>query len=76
MGGQPEYNPRPHARLPPIYLGVVDPTAERSFDVLAYFFNMLSMGVYTSRHWKASGRLVQESKDLLSMKIGIIIYAS
>ena len=27
---------------------------------LAYFIDMLSMGVHTTRHWQTSGRLVQE----------------
>ena len=29
-------------------------------DVLGLFFDMLSMGFYTTRHWQTSGRLVQE----------------
>ena len=45
-----------------------DPIAERGFDsqatwvlgVLGVFFDMLSMGVCTTRHCQTSGRLVQE----------------
>ena len=29
-------------------------------DVLGLFFDVLSMGFYTNRHWQTSGRLVQE----------------
>ena len=29
-------------------------------DVLGLFFDMLSMGFYTTRHWQTSGQLVQE----------------
>ena len=29
-------------------------------DVLGLFFDMLSMGFYTTRHWQTFGRLVQE----------------
>ena len=29
-------------------------------DVLGLFFDVLSMGFYTTRHWQTSGRLVQE----------------
>ena len=32
----------------------------RVIDVLGLFFDMLSMGFYTTRHWQTSGRLVQE----------------
>ena len=31
-----------------------------SLMCLVYFFDMLSMGVCTTRHWQMSGRLVQE----------------
>ena len=31
-----------------------------SLTCLAYFFDMLSMGVCATRHWQMSGRLVQE----------------
>ena len=45
-----------------------DLTTERSFDsqatcvidAICLFFDMLSMGVCTTRHWQTSGRLVQE----------------
>ena len=29
-------------------------------DVLGFFFDMLSMGFFTTRHYQTSGRLVQE----------------
>ena len=35
-------------------------TARPIIDVLGLFLDMLSMGVYTTRHWQTSGRLVQE----------------
>ena len=45
-----------------------DVTTERSLDsqatwviyVLCHFFDMLFMGVCTTRHWQTSGRLLQE----------------
>ena len=32
----------------------------KAIDVLGSFFNMLSVGFCTTRHWQTSGRLVQE----------------
>ena len=37
-----------------------DSQATRVIDVLGLFFDMLSIGVCTTRHWPTSGRLVQE----------------
>ena len=50
---------------------VPDPTTEHSIDlqamwvidVLGLFFDMLSMGECTTRHWQMSSRLVQELND-------------
>ena len=72
MRGQPVHNTRPHARLA---TGSLDTNAWMtsqlnedlicrlcvSFICLAYFFDMLSIGIFTTRHWQTSGRLVQES---------------
>ena len=40
-------------------------------DVLGSFFDMLSMGFYTTMHWQTSGRLVQ---DLDVCTVGCRIY--
>ena len=71
MRGQPDQNTRLHARLPPSFQGmnhVDDLKTERSLDVpamwvidvLVLFFDMLFMGVCTTRHWQTSGRLVKK----------------
>ena len=68
MPGQPGHNTRPHARLPPSFLGMDEFTTIRSFDsqetwaidVRGLFFDMSSMDVYTTRQCQTSGRLVQE----------------
>ena len=71
MRGQPGHNKRPHARLLPSFLGMEAwMTSQLNVALirkphgvlmcLAYFFDMLSMGVYKTSHWKTSGRLVQE----------------
>ena len=70
MRGQPGHSTRPHARLPPSFLGMdawmtsqldvaLIRTLRESLMCLAYFFDVLSMDVCTTRHWQASGRLVQ-----------------
>ena len=67
----PGHNTRLHAPLPHSFLGMgalitsqVNVTLIRklrgSLVCLAYFFNMLSMDVCTTRHWQTYGRLVQE----------------
>ena len=70
MRGQPGHNTRPHARLAPSFLGK-DAWMTSQLNVvfhrklrglllcLAYFLNMLSMGVGTTRHWQTPGQLVQ-----------------
>ena len=67
MRGQPSHNTQLHARLPLSFHECMDYlTTEHSFDsqdtwvidVLG-LFDMLSMCVYTTRHWQTSGRLVQ-----------------
>ena len=58
MRGQPGHTTRPHACLPPSYLGMDGLTTERSFDlqatlvfdVVVLFGNMLSVAVCTTRH--------------------------
>ena len=71
MRGHPGYNTRPNARLPPSFLGMdVWITSQLNLSLirklrgslihLAYVSNIFSMGVYTTGHWKTSGRLVQE----------------
>ena len=71
MRGQPGQNTRLHARLPTSFQGmnhVDDLTTERSFDVpamwvidvLVLFFDMLFMGVCTTRQWQTTGRLVKK----------------
>ena len=64
MCGQPGQDTR-YSQLPPSFLGMDDLTTERSqlcglLICLAYFFDMLSKGVCTTRHLEASGQLVQE----------------
>ena len=60
-----------HDRTPDCHPGhvcMVDLTTERSFDsqvtwvidVLGLFFDILSVGVCTTRYWQTSGGLVQE----------------
>ena len=71
MFGQPWHYTRPHALLPPSVLDMDDLTIEGSIDsqlrvspmCLAYFFDMLPMGVCTTGHRQTSGRLVQESVE-------------
>ena len=68
MLGQPEQYTtiRLFATQFPGYGYIDDLTTERSFDlqatgvidVLGLFFDMISMGVYTTRHWPMAGRLV------------------
>ena len=67
MRGHPRHNTRPHFRLSHIFLGLDDISTERNFDSLATwiidvlcFFDMLSMGVCSTRHRETPGRLVQE----------------
>ena len=68
---QPGHNTRPHARLPPRFLGMYAwMTSQLNVALirklrgallcLAYFFDMLSMGFCKTRHGQTSGRLVQE----------------
>ena len=72
MCGQPGHNTRPHTPLPPsLFPGhgctddltngrSFDSQASRDTDVLGLFFDLLPMGLCTTRHWQSSGRLVQE----------------
>ena len=71
MSGRPAHNTQPHARLPTSFLGMEAwMTSQLNVELirkprgvlmcLAYFFDMLSMGVCKTRHWQTSGRLVQE----------------
>ena len=71
MRGQPGHNAHPHTRLPPSYLGMnawmtsqlkvaLIHKLRGSLMCLAYFFDMLFMGVFPTRHCKTSGQLVQE----------------
>ena len=39
--------------------GTIDSQATWVIYVLGFIFDMLSMGVFTTRHWKTSGQLVQ-----------------
>ena len=38
-----------------------------SLMCLAYFFDMITNGVCTTRHWQTSGRLVQELNVLIKL---------
>ena len=70
MRGQTGHNTRPYARLPSRILGM-DAWTTSQLNValvsklrgplmcLAYFFDMLSMVVCTTRHSETSGRLVK-----------------
>ena len=71
MRGQSGHNTRPDDRLPPIFLGVdAWMTSQLNVDLarklcvslmcLACILDVLGMGVFTTRQWKKSGRLVQE----------------
>ena len=68
MRGQRGHDTRWHAQLPTSFLSMadlttergVDPQATRVIDVLGLSFDILSMGLCTTRHCKTSGRLVQE----------------
>ena len=71
MAGQPGHNTRPHALLPTSFLGMDAWMTSQmkvacihklrgSSTCLAYSFDMLSMAVYTTRHWQTSGRSVQQ----------------
>ena len=71
MRGQSGHNTRPDTRLPPIFLGMdawmtsqLNVALARKlrglFICLACNFEVLVMGVFTTRQWKTSGRLVQE----------------
>ena len=71
MRGQTGHNTRPYARLPSRILGM-DAWTTSQLNValvsklrgplmcLAYFFDMLSMVVCTTRHSETSGRLVKD----------------
>ena len=67
MLGQLGHSIRLHTRFPGHGL-MDDITTERSFDshaawvihVIGSSFEISSMGVYRTRHWQPSGRLVQE----------------
>ena len=73
MRGQPGHSTRLHARLPHSFLGMdawmnskLNVTsfglqATCVIDVFTLFLDvLLSMGVYTTRHWQTSGQLVQK----------------
>ena len=69
MRGQPGHNTRPHIRLQSSLLDIdawmtsqlnVGLISKLRGDVLGLFFDMLSMGICTTRHWQTSGPLVQE----------------
>ena len=62
---------RPDTRLPPISLRMdawmtsqlnvaLARKLRGSLEFLACIFDVLAMGVFTTRHWMTSGRLVQE----------------
>ena len=84
MRGSPGHNSQPLAQLPPSILVMDDLTTELSFnsldtwviDVLDLFFYMLSMGVSTTRHWRTSGRLVQELNVCTVVNIFLIVVKS
>ena len=76
--GKPGHNTRPHARLPPNFLGMdarmtlqLNVTLIRklrgSLMSLAYFFDMLLMVVFITRHWLTSDRLVHESAEYITI---------
>ena len=81
MCRQPGHNTRPHARLPPSFLGMDYLTTERSFDsqatwvidLLGLSFDMLSIGVWTTRYWQTFGRLVQEFNVCTVCEYGISV---
>ena len=68
---QAGHDTRPHARLPPSLIGIVAwRNSQRNVALIrklrgtlmcmAYFIDMLSVGVCTTRHCQTSIRLVQE----------------
>ena len=71
MRGQSGDYTRPHARSSPSFLGM-DAWMTSQLNValirklrgslmcLVYVFDMLCRGICTTRHWRPSGRLVQE----------------
>ena len=71
MRGQPAHNTRPQARLTPSFLAMnawmtsqlnaaLICKLSRALMRLDYHFDMIIMGVCTTRHCQTSGRLVQE----------------
>ena len=72
MRGQPGYDTRLHARLPPSCRSMDALMISQQTRIVALvcklrgslmcltFFDMLSMGFCTTRHWQTSGRIVQE----------------
>ena len=71
MSGMAEHKTRPHARLPPCFLGMdVRITSQLNgdlirklawvIDMLGLFYDMLFMVVCTTSHSQMPGRLVQE----------------
>ena len=67
MSGQTRHNTRQHAQFPPSFLDMDACTTSQLNVVLVRkllcawpFFDTLSIGVCTTRHWQMSGQLVQE----------------
>ena len=72
MCGQPGHNTQPHVRLPPSFLGMdiwmtlhlkgalIRKLRGSLMCLVSLFFDMPCKAVCTTRHWEASGRLVQE----------------
>ena len=68
MCGQPGHDTQPHTRTPPSFLGMDASQLNValihnlfwSLMCLAYSFDMLSMGICTTRHWQTPSQLVQE----------------
>ena len=71
MREQSGHNTRPDTQLQPSFLGMdawmtsqMNGTLARklrgSLVFLACIFDVFAMGVFTTRHWMTSGRLVQE----------------
>ena len=72
MRWQSGHNTRPDSRLPPTFIGMdawmnsqsnaaLARKLRRSLVFLACIFDVLAIGVFTTRHWMTSGRPVQGS---------------
>ena len=82
MREQAGHDTRPHARLPPSFLGIVAwMNSHRNVALIrklrgplvcvAYSIDMLSVGVCTARHCQTSIRLMQESNVCTVLSVDV-----